>query len=138
VARPIREEIGRVALGDSERHVEGPALRVRTLTHPVEEGQQQLMKSAEGQPCLGLSARRRHHRRAALARSLPGRLQQRRLADTRLAPDDEGTPTRRNLIDHSEDAVQFLIAPYEQPPGGFPGVRTSIGNIHAHPPGSRR
>ncbi len=108
-----QEEIGRVAVGDPERHIEGPALRIRPVTHPVEEGKQQLMEPAEGQPRLGLRARRRHHRRAALARSLPGRLEQRRLADTRLAPDDEGTPTHRNLIDHSEEAVQFLIAPYE-------------------------
>ena len=94
VARPIRKTIGRVALGDAERHVEGPALRIRTVIHPVEERKQQLMKPAEGQPRLGLRPRRRHHRRAVLARSLPGRLEQRRLADARLATDDEGTPTR--------------------------------------------
>ena len=88
-----QEDIGRIALGDPERHVEGLALRIRTVTHPVEEGKQQLMQPTEGQPRLRLRARRRHDRRAVLARPLPGSLEQRRLTDSCLATDNEGTPT---------------------------------------------
>ena len=48
-----------------------------------------------------------------LAGPLPGRLEQRRLADSRLATDKEGTTMPGNLIDHSEEALYFLIAAYE-------------------------
>ena len=104
------------------------------MTHPVEEWKQQLMKPSEGQPGLRLSAGRRHHRRALLARPLPGSFEQRRLADSRLATDNEGTTTLGDLVDHSEEALQFLVAPHEQPPGAPSGLRISTDDAHAQPP----
>ena len=47
----------------------------------------------------------------------PGSLEQRRLTDSRLATDNEGATMPGNLIDHSEEALQFLVAPYKRPPG---------------------
>ena len=129
-----QEEIGRVALGDPERDVEGLALWTRTVTHPVEEWKQQLMEPSEGQPRLRLRARRRHHHRAVLARPLPGSLEQRRLADSRLATDNEGATMPGKPIDHCEEALQFLIAPYQQPPGAPSRPRISTGDTHAYPP----
>ena len=95
------------------------------------------MEPPEGQPRLRLRPRRRHDRRALLARPLAGRLEQRRLADSRLATDHEGAAAPLDLIDHSEEALQLPIAPEEQPPGAPSGLRISTGSTHAHPPSVR-
>lgn len=103
------------------------------MIHPVEEREQELVEPPEGQSRLGMRTRRHHHRCALLAGPLPDRLQQRGLADSRLAPDNEGTPTPPDLIDHSEEALQLLVPPHEQPPGEPCGLRISTTNTHAHP-----
>src|SRR5262245_60291270 len=112
-----QEDIGRVALGDTERYVERLSLRIRTVCYPVEEWKQQLMEPSEGQPRLRLRTRRRHHRAASFAGALPDRLKQGRLTDSRDAANNQGIPTPPDPIGHSEEALQLLIAPQETSPG---------------------
>ena len=49
-------------------------------------------------------------------RAIPGRLEQSRLADSRLTTDHQGAPAPLDLIDHPVEALQLRIAPEEPPP----------------------
>src|SRR5262249_58816838 len=101
------------------------------------ERKQQLMQPSEGKPRLRRRSRRRHYRRALPEGPFPDSFEQRRLTDSSLATDNEGTATPPDPIDHSEEALQLPISPQEQPSGGTYILRISTGSRHAHPPPPR-
>ena len=111
-----QEGIGRIALGVAKSDVERPALRIRKVVQAIEERKQQPVEPPEGEPRLGLRRRRRHDRGASLVRPAPSRLEQSRLADSRLTTDHQGAPAPLDLIDHPVEALQLRIAPEEPPP----------------------
>ena len=51
-----------------------------------------------------------------------------------VAAHNEGPSARTDLIGHPGEALQFLIAPDEQPPGAPYGLRIGTGNTHTHAP----
>jgi hypothetical protein len=114
-------------------------LRIRTVIHAIEKPKQQLMEPPEGKPRLRLRTRRRHHSRALIESPLGDSPEQRRLTDSGLAPENEGTATLPQPIDHPEEAPQLPIPPQEQPSGGPYILRISTDNTHTpHPPRCRR
>ena len=134
-----QEDIGRIALGDAEGDVESPALRIRKSIQAVEEGQQELVEPPEGEPRLGLRPRRPSHRRASLARPIPGGLEQRRLPDSRLTTDHQGAPTPPDPIDHPVEALQLPLDARGATAGR--ALRPSDRHrqaTHAHPRGCRQ
>src|SRR5262249_16181595 len=94
---------------------------------------QELMEPAEREPRLGLGARRGHNRHVVLAGMLHDSVEQRRLADSRVAANDEGSTTARDLVDQTVEALQLTIPPPEQPPAGPNGLRTNPHSTHANP-----
>ena len=111
--QPDEEHIGRIALGDAERDVQGPALRIRKTVEAVEEREQQLMEASKCQPRLRLRTCRRHTLLTLLARRPPRPPEQRRLADPRLSAHDQGAPTQSNLIDHAAEPLQLVFSTQE-------------------------
>src|SRR5262249_606392 len=109
--QPYQEGVRRIALGDSECHLEGPSLRIRTVIHAIQEREQQLMQPSEGKPRLRRRSHRRHYGRALPEGPFPDSFEQRRLTDSCFATDNEGTATPPDLIDHSEEALQLPISP---------------------------
>src|SRR5689334_13156479 len=93
------------------------------------------MEPPEGKPRLRLRTRRRHHSRAVLESPLHDSLEQRGLTDSSLAPENEGTATLPQPIDHPEEAPELPIPPQQQPSGGPYILRISTDNTHTpHPP----
>ena len=66
-----QEQVGSVALGNPERRLECPSLRVGKQIEPTEQGKQQLVQAGEGERRLGERSRRGHDRRAPLSRPFP-------------------------------------------------------------------
>jgi hypothetical protein len=71
-ASPVHDEIfaRRLALGNTERRLEGPSLRVRKEVQAAEQGEQELVKARKGK--LGLRKRTccGHDRRSTFQRPL--------------------------------------------------------------------
>ena len=82
-----QEAVGGIAGGETEGDAQGDLLRLGKRVEPVEHRRAELMQPRERQLHLGLDAR--DLRDAEARRLLSAVLQQRRLADTRLAPDDQ-------------------------------------------------
>ena len=56
-----QEQVGGVALGNPERRLECPSLRVGKEIEAVQQGNEQLVKPREGELRFGQRARRGHH-----------------------------------------------------------------------------
>ena len=97
------------------------------------------MEPSEGQPRLGRRTRRRHYRRALLARPLHDCLEQRRLTDSCLTAHNVGAPSCTNPIDNPEEPLLLQIAPDEPPTGEPYSLLISTGDTQRpRPRASRR
>jgi hypothetical protein len=106
------EGIGRRPGPEPERRTERILLRARDAVEPVQQGRTQLVQPREGELRLLLHARRLHD--PVAARAPDQVLQQRRLADSGLAPDDQGLT---DAVSHAvEKFVELptLVAPANQ------------------------
>ena len=110
-----QEQVGSVALGDPERRLERPSLRVGKEIETAEQGKQQLVKAREGEPRLGQRTRRGHDRDASVQRPFPCGREQGRLADSRLAANDERAAALLDSVDQRVELGQVSIASEEQP-----------------------
>ncbi len=117
------------SLDEAKRHAEGRILRLRQRVEPCEDRSKQLVEASEGQVCLGPDAGRMEDPHPRGLGQHDGPLQKRRLADARIAVDQERPATGRRLDDEAGDDRQLAV-PAEDPFAGdhgpvFPRQATS-------------
>ena len=118
VARPIRKTSGASPSADAKRHLESPALRIRTGDPwRVEERQQELVEPPEGEARLGRRPRRRTTGAPCSRARSPAASSN---ADFPIPASPRTTrapPRRPDLIDHPGELLQLPIAPEERAVG---------------------
>jgi hypothetical protein len=127
-----QEQVGRLALGNTERRLEGPSLRVRKEVQSAEQGEQELVKARKGK--LGLRKRTRcgHDRRSSFQRPLLRSGEQRGLADSSLAANDEGAAAVLDSVDQRVELGQVSIASEEQSRRAGDSFDIRLGGADAH------
>ena len=105
------------SLDEAERHAERRVLRLRQRIEPAEDRSKQLVEAGERQVRLGPDAGRPEDSHPRGPRQLDGPLEQRRLADPRIAVDQERAAAGRRRGDEAGDDPQLPV-PAEDPFAG--------------------
>jgi hypothetical protein len=107
--------VAREAVGDDrrpqrERRLEGDPLGLRQAVAPVEDGPDDVGEAGEGELRLGFDGPGPEDAHAARRRAEV--LQERGLADARLAADDDGdAPSRAETVQHRAQPRALLVPP---------------------------
>ena len=108
-----KERVRLEVVRDAERRLERAPLRGGQGVLTPADRMQQLVQSGEGELGLGLDADGRQRARPDRAGALPRTVQQRRLADARLAAEQQPAAAFADVIDDVVEAVRLRVATYK-------------------------
>jgi hypothetical protein len=103
-------DVWAVAICDSESTLESASLRVRQSIDVRQKRPHQLMKASERQPCLRLHASRARYHHANRGGVVGRGLQQRGLANSCIASDNQRAAAMRRVVNKPKDLRQLPIS----------------------------
>ena len=105
-----QKEIGRCRVRDPEGRLHCRALRRSKSVEGFRSRPQQVMQASEGNVRLRLDTGRCQRREPSVVRSPPSGIEERRLADTRLATHNERAASLTHAVEHGIDECNFVFA----------------------------